>query len=174
MILISGPDRVYGFIRSFSLRIAVVVLPQIFPDGRCWRCRRCLQLWPCRLRLSLSSADACCPGSYRSGGPAGQVQNFNQCSVLGRRGQCTGTLQVKTLGKREREIVCYLAEFGQSDVYSSPESSAQVGGAGEDVTQPLAPHELPAFLHDQPLHLVVMSTTAHKKTQQSMKGLSVI
>lgn len=49
--------------------------------------------------------------------------------------------------------MCYLAEFGQSDVYSSPESSAQVGGAGEDVTQVLVPHELPASLLDQLLHL---------------------
>lgn len=28
----------------------------------------------------------------------------------------------------------YLAEFGQSDMDTSPEPSAQIGGAGEDVT----------------------------------------
>lgn len=36
---------------------------------------------------------------------------------------------------------------------SSPESCPQVGGAGEDVTEPLVPHELPASLLDQMLHL---------------------
>lgn len=34
-----------------------------------------------------------------------------------------------------------------------PEPSAQVGGAGEDVTKPLIPHKLPASLLDQTLHL---------------------
>lgn len=35
----------------------------------------------------------------------------------------------------------------------SPEACAQVGRAGEDVTQPLIPHELPSSLLDQTLHL---------------------
>lgn len=34
-----------------------------------------------------------------------------------------------------------------------PEPCAQVGGAGEDVTEVLIPHELPASLLDQTLHL---------------------
>lgn len=48
---------------------------------------------------------------------------------------------------------CYLAQQGQFDVDPSPEPRAQVGGAGEDVTEPLVPHELPAPLLDQTLHL---------------------
>lgn len=57
--------------------------------------------------------------------------------------------------KREREsvCVCYLAKVGQSDVHSSPKSSTQVRGAGQDVSQALVPHELPASLLNQLLHL---------------------
>lgn len=59
--------------------------------------------------------------------------------------------------KHEHQIIffyyCYLAHQGQFDVDPSPEPSAQVGGAGEDVTEPLVPHELPASLLDQTLHL---------------------
>lgn len=47
----------------------------------------------------------------------------------------------------------YLAQQGQFDVDPGPEPCAQVGGAGEDVAEPLVPHELPAFLLDQKLHL---------------------
>lgn len=36
---------------------------------------------------------------------------------------------------------------------TGPESSSQVGGARQDVAEPLVPHELPASLLDQPLHL---------------------
>lgn len=52
------------------------------------------------------------------------------------------------------EWVCrYLAEQRQLDVHAGPESCAQVGGASQDVAQPLVPHELPALLLDQALHL---------------------
>ena len=36
---------------------------------------------------------------------------------------------------------------------ASPQPSAQVGGASEDVTQTLIPHKLPPSLLDQTLHL---------------------
>ena len=49
--------------------------------------------------------------------------------------------------------LCYLAQQGQFDVDPGPEPCAQVGGAGEDVTEVLIPHELPASLLDQTLHL---------------------
>lgn len=49
--------------------------------------------------------------------------------------------------------MCYLAQQGQFDVDPGPEPGAQVGGAGEDVAEPLVPHELPPFLLDQTLHL---------------------
>lgn len=48
----------------------------------------------------------------------------------------------------------YLAEVGQLDVNASTQASAQVRRTGEDVAQALVPHELPALLHDQPLHLL--------------------
>lgn len=50
-------------------------------------------------------------------------------------------------------IYPYLAQQGQLDVDPGPEPCAQVGGTGEDVTEPLVPHKLPAFLLDQMLHL---------------------
>ena len=50
--------------------------------------------------------------------------------------------------------VCYLAEFWQAYVHARPEAGAQVGGTCEDVAQTLVPHELPASLLDQVLHLV--------------------
>lgn len=42
----------------------------------------------------------------------------------------------------------YLAEQWQLDVDTCPQPGAQVGGAGQDVAQPLIPHELPASLLD--------------------------
>ena len=51
------------------------------------------------------------------------------------------------------QLFCYLAQQGQFDVDPGPEPCAQVRGAGEDVTEPLVPHELPASLLDQTLHL---------------------
>lgn len=48
----------------------------------------------------------------------------------------------------------YPGEKGQLDVHARPQPGAQVGGAGEDVAQPLVPHELPAALLDQLLHLL--------------------
>lgn len=52
-----------------------------------------------------------------------------------------------------RRRVPYLAELWQADVHTCPEASAQVGGTREDVAQMLVPHELPASLLDQMLHL---------------------
>ena len=52
-------------------------------------------------------------------------------------------------------ILCtYLAELRQAHVHARPEAGAQVGGTGEDVAQVLVPHEFPAPLLDQMLHLV--------------------
>lgn len=51
------------------------------------------------------------------------------------------------------ECGCYLAEFGQAYVHTRPEAGAQVGGTCEDVAQMLIPHEFPASLLDQMLHL---------------------
>lgn len=48
----------------------------------------------------------------------------------------------------------YPGQKGQLDVYASPEPGAQVGRAGEDVPQALVPHELPATLLNELLHLV--------------------
>lgn len=50
-------------------------------------------------------------------------------------------------------VVRYLAEQGQLDVDPRPQTSAQVGGTREDIAEPLVPHELPALLLDQTLHL---------------------
>lgn len=58
------------------------------------------------------------------------------------------------------QLLCYLAQPGQFDVDPGPESCAQVGGAGEDVTELLAPHELPASLLDQTLHLREIESVA--------------
>ena len=51
----------------------------------------------------------------------------------------------------------YFAQQGQFDVHSCPKSSAQVRRTGQDVSQTLIPHELPATLLDQPLHLRAQS-----------------
>lgn len=51
------------------------------------------------------------------------------------------------------DILWYLAQQGQFYVDPSSEPCAQVGGAGEDVAEPLVPHELPASVLDQTLHL---------------------
>lgn len=45
-------------------------------------------------------------------------------------------------------LLRYLAEVGQTDMHTSPEPSAKVRGAGEDITQTLVPHELPSSLLD--------------------------
>lgn len=50
-------------------------------------------------------------------------------------------------------VLYYPAENGQADMHTSPEPSAKVGGAGEDVAQSFIPHELPASLLNQMLHL---------------------
>ena len=42
----------------------------------------------------------------------------------------------------------YLAEVGQTNMHASPEPSAKIRGAGEDITQTLIPHELPSSLLD--------------------------
>lgn len=47
----------------------------------------------------------------------------------------------------------YLAKHWQFDVDPGPETCAQVGWAGQDVTQVLVPHELPASLLNEMLHL---------------------
>lgn len=52
-----------------------------------------------------------------------------------------------------RRAELYLAEARQLDVDPGPQPRSQVGGAGEDIAQPLVPHELPSLLHDQSLHL---------------------
>lgn len=43
-------------------------------------------------------------------------------------------------------VLKYPAEVGQANMHTSPEPSAEVRGAGEDVAQALIPHELPASL----------------------------
>lgn len=50
-------------------------------------------------------------------------------------------------------VLHYPVEDGQADMHTSPETSAEVRGAGEDVAQTLIPHELPASLLNQMLHL---------------------
>ena len=50
----------------------------------------------------------------------------------------------------------YLAEVWQAYVHPRPQAGAQVGGTCEDVAQMLVPHELPASLLDQMLHLYGM------------------
>ena len=40
----------------------------------------------------------------------------------------------------------HLAEKGQTNMHASPEPSAEVRGASEDVAQTLIPHELPSSL----------------------------
>ena len=57
------------------------------------------------------------------------------------------------MGPPEHVCLCYLAEFWQAYVHARPEASAQVGGTCEDVAQTLIPHEFPASLMDQMLHL---------------------
>lgn len=69
-----------------------------------------------------------------------------------------------TLREREQPD---LAEAGQVDVYTGPEPSAQVGGAGQDVAQPLAPHELPAPLHDPILHLETANPPCYCKNTKN-------
>uniref|UniRef100_A0A3B3CU41 Uncharacterized protein n=1 Tax=Oryzias melastigma TaxID=30732 RepID=A0A3B3CU41_ORYME len=56
-------------------------------------------------------------------------------------------------GLTRRSCGAHLTEVGQAHVHARPEARAQVGGAGEDVAQTLVPHELPASLLDQVLHL---------------------
>lgn len=56
---------------------------------------------------------------------------------------------------RTRRSLRYPGQKGDLDVHAGPEPGAQVGGAGEDVAQALVPHELPATLLNQLLHLVV-------------------
>lgn len=55
----------------------------------------------------------------------------------------------------------YPGEKGQLDVHAGPEPGAQVGGAGEDVAQALVPHELPATLLDELLHLGDVTSKMH-------------
>lgn len=56
--------------------------------------------------------------------------------------------------KTTKKAKCFhLAEFWQADVHSSPEASTKVGWAGEDVAKTFIPHELPASLLNQVLHL---------------------
>lgn len=44
--------------------------PRICPDGRCWKCQRCLRWPPCPLHPCLSSAAAGGRGFWRNVGPA--------------------------------------------------------------------------------------------------------
>lgn len=60
-------------------------------------------------------------------------------------------------------VLNYPAEEGQADVHPGPESGAQVGRAGEDVSQTLVPHELPASLLNQLLHLKVSNKLSHHR-----------
>lgn len=64
--------------------------------------------------------------------------------------------------------MCYLAEFWQADVHTCPEAGAQVGGTCEDVAQTFIPHEFPASLLDQMLHLWDMT-----KYNRSHKTISL-
>lgn len=43
-------------------------------------------------------------------------------------------------------VLKYPVEVRQANMHTSPEPSAEVRGAGEDVAQALIPHELPASL----------------------------
>lgn len=66
----------------------------------------------------------------------------------------------------QTQLLSYLAQQGQFDMDPGPEACAQVRGAGEDVAEPLVPHELPASLLDQTLHLGGrQSVTSHCYTQ---------
>lgn len=47
----------------------------------------------------------------------------------------------------------HLAEQGQLDVDPCSQTCAQVGGTCKDIAKSLVPHELPALLLDQTLHL---------------------
>lgn len=63
---------------------------------------------------------------------------------------------------RVRQASRYPGEKGQLDVHTGPEPGAQVGGAGEDVAKALVPHELPATLLNELLHLVTSQVTRGK------------
>lgn len=60
-------------------------------------------------------------------------------------------------------VASYPAEDGQANVHPGPEPGAQVGRAGEDVSQTLVPHELPASLLNQLLHLKVSNKPSRNR-----------
>lgn len=62
----------------------------------------------------------------------------------------------------------HLAEARQFNMHACTKACAQVRRAGEDITQMLIPHELPAFLLNQPLHL--SRADRHLKARNNLVG----
>lgn len=63
-------------------------------------------------------------------------------------------------------VLNYPAEDGQANMHPGPESGAEVGRAGEDVSQTLVPHELPASLLNELLHLKVLNKRSHNREKR--------
>lgn len=66
----------------------------------------------------------------------------------------------------------YLAEQGQLDVDPCSQTCAQVGGTCKDIAKSLVPHELPALLLDQTLHLKHITTQNNSAFSPFLTSLS--
>jgi len=76
----------------------------------------------------------------------------------------TSSTLLQTVGIKELIEARVARHVGDLDMHASTETGSQVGGAGQDVTKMLGPHELPAFLSNVLLHLLETVTESLEHT----------